>query len=129
MHVAVAGADVDFAVDPQGRAPNLGFRVVNPVRLTGVSVQAMEKPGELCDIEQAVVDSARTNGSAENIFAIELVSGGFIKGAAVMPDQSGFLILGRLGIEVVVDGGQVAGLGDINAPKMADARAKLRVLS
>src|SRR5439155_4690014 len=78
MHVAVTRADIDFAIDPQGGAPDLGFGIVNPKRLAGIGVQAVKKAGDLVDIEQAVVDGAGADRSAENVFAIELVRGGLV---------------------------------------------------
>src|SRR5204862_6249556 len=67
--------------------------------------------------------------SAESVFSAELISSGLIEGAAVVPDQPGFLILGRFGIEVVVDRREVSGFGDVHAPSMADAWTPFRILS
>src|SRR5262249_39861794 len=65
-------------------------------------------------------DRAGAHCPTKHVISVASLGGG----SAVMPNQSGVLVYLRLGVEVIVDGRQIAGLGDVNAPEVAHSAAQ-----
>src|SRR4051812_2347160 len=95
---------------------------MHPVWLPRPRIDAVDVAGQFADKQQVVVNGWSAERAAEDILAFAALG----RRAAVVPDEAGIFVDGRLRVEVVADGREVLvrvlrRFGEVDAPQMADA--------
>src|SRR5262245_57041393 len=122
VHIAGGHTDVDLSIHVIGRALDFREQIDVPVFLPRLGVETMDDAHEFRYIDQTVVNRGCTHGDAEYILAAALLRFRHDQ-AAVVPYQAGVLVHIGFRVEVIIHGRNIAGLGGVDAPEVADTRA------